>query len=78
MVSWVKRPIWLEFLINGYLTQFSPEDRPRPTIHDRPRPTHGHKCTNYRMCQNTMMVIYIKHLRNIWSSFFENVKQHWG
>ena len=33
----------------------------------------------YKMCLSIMMVICIKqHLRNIWSSNDEKVKQHWG
>ena len=46
---------------------------------NRPRPKHGHKHTKYKMCFIIMMVIGIKpHLRNIWSSIQEKVKQHWG
>ena len=44
-----------------------------------PRPTHGHKYTKYKMCLGIMMVIFIKkHLRYIWNSIHEKVKQHWG
>ena len=46
---------------------------------NRPRPIHGPKYTKYKLCLSIMMVICIKqHLRNIWSSIRENVKQHWG
>ena len=46
---------------------------------NRPRPRHEHKYTNYKMCLTPiMMVIFIKqHLSNIWSSIYEEVKQHW-
>ena len=37
------------------------------------------KYTKYKMCLSIMMVICIKqHLSNIWSSIYENLKQHWG
>ena len=46
---------------------------------NRPRPRNGHKYTKYKMCLRIMMVICIKqHLRNMWSSTHEKVKQHWG
>ena len=44
---------------------------------NRPRPRHGHKYTEYKMCLNMIMVIYIKqHLSNILSSVQGKVKQH--
>ena len=46
---------------------------------NRPRPKHGHKHTKHKMSFIIMMVIGIKpHLRNIWSSIQEKVKQQWG
>ena len=46
---------------------------------NRPRPRNGHKYTKYKMCLRIMMVTCIKqHLRNMWSSTHEKVKQHWG
>ena len=46
---------------------------------NRPRPRNGHKDTKYKMCLSIMMVICIEqHLRNIWSSIHEKVRQHWG
>ena len=43
-----------------------------------PRPKHGHKYTQYKMCLIIVMVIGNKqHLSNIWGSFHKNVKQHW-
>ena len=53
----------------------------RSHIYDinRPRPRHGHKYTNYKMCRNKMIVISIKQqLSNVWSLIHEKVKQHWG
>ena len=53
----------------------------RSQIYDinRPTPRHGHKYTKYIMSLSIMMVICVKqHLSNIWSSFHEKVKQHWG
>ena len=46
---------------------------------NRPRPRHGPKYTKYKICVSIMMVIFTKqHLSSIWSSFHENVNQHWG
>ena len=46
---------------------------------NRPRQRHGHKYTKYKMSLSIMMVICVKqHLRNIWGSIHETVKQHWG
>ena len=46
---------------------------------DKPRPRHGHNYTIYKMYFNIMVTICIKqYLRNIWSSIYEKVKQHWG
>ena len=46
---------------------------------NRPRPRHRRKCTKFKMCHSTMIVIRIKeHLSNIWGSVHEKVKQHWG
>ena len=46
---------------------------------NRPRPRHGDKYTEYKMCLNMIMVICIKqHLSNILSSVQGKVKQHWG
>ena len=53
----------------------------RPQRYDiyRPRPRHGQKYTQYKMCLSIIMVISIKqHLSNIWSSVHEEVKQHYG
>ena len=44
----------------------------------RPKSRHGHKYSKYKKCLNMMMLLCIKqHLRNIWSSIHEKVKQHW-
>ena len=41
------------------------------------RPRHGHKYSKYKMCLTIIMLIRVKqHLRNIWSSHHEKVKQH--
>ena len=46
---------------------------------NRPRSRHWHKCSKYKKCLSIMMLICIKqHLSNNWSSFHENVKEHWG
>ena len=46
---------------------------------NRPRGRHGHKYSKYMKRLSMMMLICIKqHLSNIWSSVYENVKQHWG
>ena len=46
---------------------------------NRPRSRHGHRYTKYEKCLSMKMVICIKqHLRNIWSSIYDKVKQHWG
>ena len=46
---------------------------------NRPRSRHGHKYSEYKKCLSMMMHICIKqHLRNIWNSIHEKVKQHWG
>ena len=45
----------------------------------KPRPSHGHKYTKYKMYFSILMVICLKqHLSNIWSSIHVKVKQHWG
>ena len=44
---------------------------------NRPRFSHGHKFSTYKTCLSTIMFICLKqHLSNIWSSIYENVKQH--
>ena len=44
---------------------------------NRPRPRHGHKYTEEKMCLNIMMAICIKqHQSNVQSSIHEKVKQH--
>ena len=46
---------------------------------NRPRPSHGHKCTKYKICLSIVMVICInQRLSNISSSIHEKVKQHTG
>ena len=46
---------------------------------NRSRCRHGHKYSNHMKCLSMMMLICIKeHISNIWSSVYENVKQHWG
>ena len=41
---------------------------------NRPRPSHGHKYTKYKMCLSIMIATCIKqHLSNIWSSIHEKV-----
>ena len=46
---------------------------------NRPRPRHGHRCTQYKTCLSIMIVTCIKqHLSTIWSSIHQKVKQHWG
>ena len=46
---------------------------------NKPSCRHGHKYSKYVKCLSMMMLICIKqHLSNIWSSVYENVKQHWG
>ena len=49
---------------------------------NRPSCRHGHKYSKYMKSVyhiSMMMLICIKqHLSNIWSSVYENVKQHWG
>ena len=46
---------------------------------NRPKPRHGHKYTKCKMCVTIIMAVCIKqNLSNIWSSIYENVKQHWG
>ena len=46
---------------------------------NRPKPRHGPKYTQYKMCLSKMMITYFKqHLCIIWSSIREKVKQHWG
>ena len=46
---------------------------------NRPRPRHGHKYGKYQKCLSMMMLLSIKqHLGNMWSSIYDNVKQHWG
>ena len=46
---------------------------------NRPSSKHGHKYSKYKKCLNMMMLMCIKqHLSNIWGSFQEKVKQHWG
>ena len=43
------------------------------------RPRHGHKYSRYKKCLTMMILICVKqHVSNIWSSIYENVKQHWG
>ena len=43
---------------------------------NRPWPRHRHKYTKYKICSSMMMVVCIKqHLRNIWRSIHEKVKQ---
>ena len=43
----------------------------------RPRRRHGHRYSKYMKHLSMMMLICIKqHLSNIWSSVYENVKQH--
>ena len=45
----------------------------------RPRISHVHKHTKYKICQGRMMVVCIKqHLSNISSSIHLNVKRDWG
>ena len=42
-------------------------------------PRQGHKYTKYEFCLSIIMTMCIKqHLRNIWRSVHEKVKQHWG
>ena len=44
---------------------------------DRLKPRH--KYAKFKMCVSIMMVICVKqNLSNIWSSFHEKKKQHWG
>ena len=46
---------------------------------NKPRPRHGHKYGKYQKCLSMMMLLSIKqHLGNMWSSIYDNVKQHWG
>ena len=46
---------------------------------NRPRCRHEHKYSKYMKSLSMMMLMCIKqHLSNIWTSVFENVKQHWG
>ena len=43
-----------------------------------PRPRHGHKYTEYKICLFIMIVICIEqHLSSILSSIYDKVKQHW-
>ena len=45
-------------------------------IRHRSRSRHGHKYSKHKKCIGIMMVIAIKqHLRNIWSSIHEKVKE---
>ena len=46
---------------------------------NRPKYRHRHKYGKYMKRLSMMIFICIKqHLSNIWSSVYENVKQHWG
>ena len=46
---------------------------------NRPRSRHRHKCSKYKKYLSMMILICVEeHLRNIWSSIHEKVKQHWG
>ena len=46
---------------------------------NRPRSRHGHKYRKYKKCLTMMRLICIKqYLSNIWSSFYQKVKQYWG
>ena len=46
---------------------------------NRPKCRHRHKYGKYMKRLSMMIFTCIKqHLRNIWSSVYENVKQHWG
>ena len=46
---------------------------------NRPRLGHGHKHTKCKVSLGILVVICIKqHLRNIWGSFHEKLKQHRG
>ena len=46
---------------------------------NRPRSRHRHKYSKYIKFLSMMILICIKqHQSNIWSSIYENVKQHWG
>ena len=46
---------------------------------NRPRCRHRYKYSKYVRRHSMMMLICIKqHLSNIWSSIYENVKEHWG
>ena len=46
---------------------------------NRPRPRHGHKCSEYKECLSKIVLIYIKqHPSNIWGSIHEKVNEQWG
>ena len=51
---------------------------PRKYDINRPRSREGHKYSKYMKRLSIMMLICIEqHLSNVWSSVYENVKQHW-
>ena len=44
---------------------------------NKPRPRHGHKYAKYQKCLSMMMLLSIKqNLGKMWSSIYDNVKQH--
>ena len=46
---------------------------------NKPRPRHGYKYRKYKMFLSILIVMCIKqHLRNVWSSIYEKVMQHYG
>ena len=44
---------------------------------NRPKSKYGHKYSKYKSV-SVWLICIKQHLRNIWSSIHEKVKQHWG
>ena len=73
-----KKCVCLNKVIRLMTMKMRPKKKNRLQRYDmnRARPRHGGKCTKYKMCLTTRMVLCIKqHLSNIWSSIHEKVKQ---
>ena len=69
------RSIWLIWLIVMRTKQTMKNWSHRYHI-NRPRPTHGHKYSKYKIYHGKMMAVCIEHhLFNIWSSIHEKVKK---
>ena len=54
------------------------KNRPHRYNKNRPRARHGHRYSKQKYLSMMMLTCIEQQLSNIWCSFYEKVKQHWG